>query len=627
MPWSFAERPSAALAALAAYVRRERPAFAVTPYYAYLECAASVGFGGYSRIASSAYTIGEPLYQPLLYPEKTEAARDRFIAYGDEDDLAPASLGREDPSLGETFDWLIAELDAHLDRVVDKVGGPTVLGLTTCFGQLFANLALAKRVKERHPQTLVVLGGSTVSGRVGPSLLAEYPFVDFISQGEGERPLVRLLDSIAEGDPGRTIDGLLGRGDGLPTAPAPLDELASMDGLPLPDFDEYAALADEIGLEWALPIEGSRGCWWDRTKKSKNPTATCYFCNLNVQWNGYREKSVERIVSELETLTDRYGILDLYFLDNIIRAKGAGELARRVAGLGRDFRIFYELRANLSQEDLVLLWKAGLKEVQYGIEGLSTSFLRRIGKGTTTIQNLAAMKTCEELGVTNLANLIGDFPGATEEEIDETVKHIDRYAIAYRPVRVVPFHLGVESTVETLRERFGITNVRNADHIRAGMPDDVYERIQLLDLSFDCDRVTESWSKVREAVERWHKRYAAVSQPMLMYQDAGTFLKIIDMRSVESSSGTLRGIEREVYLHCCDIRTAKNVEHRFPRESPATLAAILDAFVDEDLMFHEDGRFLSLALAQDAQVAARRILAQAAQAPSRKVLPTIAQAG
>ena len=59
--------------------------------------------------------------------------------------------------------------------------------------------------------------------------------------------------------------------------------------------------------------------------------------------------------------------------------------------------------------ELLLLWEAGLTGAQFGIEGLSTSYLRRVGKGTTTIQNLQVMKICFELGVRFLTDyVLGD---------------------------------------------------------------------------------------------------------------------------------------------------------------------------------------------------------------------------
>jgi radical SAM superfamily enzyme YgiQ (UPF0313 family) len=124
-----------------------------------------------------------------------------------------------------------------------------------------------------------------------------------------------------------------------------------------------------------------------------------------------------------------------------------------------------------------------LRKTQFGIEGLSTAFLRRIGKGTTVIQNLQAMRVCTELGIDNDANLIVDFPGSTPAEVAETARTILDYALGFSPLNVTRFHLGVDSTVDTLRAEFGLRNVRNKDLYRVGMPEDVWARLQLLDLT------------------------------------------------------------------------------------------------------------------------------------------------
>ena len=120
-----------------------------------------------------------------------------------------------------------------------------------------------------------------------------------------------------------------------------------MDDLPLPDYDEYAAKAERANLLWLITVEGSRGCWWDRTKRTGNPKNTCYFCNLNVQWNGYRQKRAERLAAEVVALNERYANNVLFFLDNIIRSKGIDELAQRLIDTRKDFILFYEMRANV----------------------------------------------------------------------------------------------------------------------------------------------------------------------------------------------------------------------------------------------------------------------------------------
>lgn len=609
LPWSQKDRPSAALAALAAYVRRERPAWELACHHSFVNFAARIGFDLYDALADHAYVGGELLNLSLLYPEKTGSARRRFGTWADE--TLPTEMLR---SLGagdweEVFDFARASLDENLNEMVDAVStGTDVVGLTTCFGQLFVNLAFAQRLKQRAPQTRIILGGSTVSARVGPSLLAEYRFVDYIVQGEGEGPLVALLDLLADQpDAVLKLDGVLTQSrDGAPCAEAALSETRSLDDLPVPDYDEYAVLADEYGIGWALPIEGSRGCWWDRTKRAGNPKSTCYFCNLNVQWGGYRQKSVPRLAAEIDELSRRYRNLRLFFLDNVLRAKGVTEFAQALAGQRKDYQIFYEMRANVRPYELLLLWEAGLCNTQFGIEGLSTSFLRRIGKGTTTIQNLQAMRLCSELGINNGANLIADFPGSTPEEVEETRRNLLDYALSFQPLNVSKFHLGVDSTVDALRESFGVTRVRNKEFYKAGLPDEVWRRLLLFDLDFDLEGEPADWTSVREACKTWYTKHAQRESHLLFYQDGGAFLNIIDDREEGRKEGTFEGQAREIYLYCAEIRSLSQLRRKFGLPEDELLET-LEQFVADRIMFTEQSSYLSLAVASNPMTAARRI--------------------
>lgn len=103
-----------------------------------------------------------------------------------------------------------------------------------------------------------------------------------VVQGEGELPLVAIMQAMARGDRG-AIDDLRGvvtqaTSPRLPMG-ASLWELRDIDALPLPDFDAYAeAVGGEF--DWDLAIEGSRGCWWDRMRKTGRAELTCQFCNF-----------------------------------------------------------------------------------------------------------------------------------------------------------------------------------------------------------------------------------------------------------------------------------------------------------------------------------------------------------
>src|SRR5262245_45552505 len=147
MPWSALARPAAALGALAAHARRALPEVPIACASEYVPLAAALGFDLYDAVAEDCYDLGELLYMRALYPERESAVRERFSTWA-----AQAFAGREPGALvpgatsfGDVFAHAVRTLDTHLDDAARRIpAGTRLLGLTTCFGQLYANLALAK---------------------------------------------------------------------------------------------------------------------------------------------------------------------------------------------------------------------------------------------------------------------------------------------------------------------------------------------------------------------------------------------------------------------------------------------------------------------------------------------------
>ena len=138
----------------------------------------------------------------------------------------------------------------------------------------------------------------------------------------------------------------------------------------------------------------------------------CAFCNLNLQWQGYRAKSHEKTVAELDALTEKYQTLSVSFMDNLMPHRDLEGLFEKVAGLGKDLRLFAEIRATTPLNELSAMARAGMHEVQVGVEALSSRLLSKFCKGTSAIQNLQIMKNCESPSLPTLeSNLILEFPG------------------------------------------------------------------------------------------------------------------------------------------------------------------------------------------------------------------------
>src|SRR5262245_14420542 len=178
LPWSQKDRPSSALAALGAYVRRERPVWELACHHSFVDFAARIGFDLYDALADHAYAGGELLNLSLLYPEKAADARRQFETWANKtlSEKSPHSI--ESGAWGKMFDFVRATLDEYLDEPGE---GPSaqggVLRINTGFRQTFVKPAVGQPLKQRAPQNPILLGGSTVSRRLGAAVVAEYHFL------------------------------------------------------------------------------------------------------------------------------------------------------------------------------------------------------------------------------------------------------------------------------------------------------------------------------------------------------------------------------------------------------------------------------------------------------------------
>jgi len=583
---------------------------------------ASTGAPLYDAMAEDFTGAAEMIFASLVYPERTDAAAALFVK------KRHPAVGTSQKLRLATFKKLRSLANALIEDLVGTLCRENVecVGSSATFNQLFSTVALGRALKERSPQTAVVAGGPCFAGDVGLAFLHEYPYIDYMVHGEGEEPLVKLLDALAEGThPNSTSILVNPRLTQTPAAPAfgvapTFDERPTLEELPTPYYDGYAPLADAAGVSWAIPVEGSRGCWWDRVRRTGDLKDTCQFCNLNVLWGPYREKSTKRIVGQIKELAERYNNHRIYFVDNVARVKGLDRLAHEIASLGMELEIFYEMRANVTPIEFLELWEAGLRQVQIGIEGLSTSYLKRVNKGTTLLQNLQVMKLACEFGIYNYSNFVSEFPGSTEAEVEETVTAIRRYAIPFQPLQMSPFALQEGTPVAGQPERYGITNIRPLPGYVDTLPEGVSSRLRFPWLAFDCTLPTADWSPVRKAVEQWRKRWKPEPR-LLRYHDCGTFLVIIDQRAGDYREGQFDRIRRDIYMYCAEIRAKDQIRGRFPSLHPNEIEEILQEFSALGIMASENDRYLALAMAENQVSAARRIRAAASESPAAVTQP------
>jgi len=598
-PWPLFNRPSIQLGALKAYLAREVPAAKVEARHLYLSVADALGYETYRAISESTW-LSEACYAALLYPEREENIR-RFWRRTSSHLATRLDFSNIPPVLKGVSQRILDQTDWSAYRLV---------GLSICLGQFTSALYFAREIRKRAPTLKIVAGGSACSGEMGRSLLRTFPEIDFVVTGEGERPLANLVERLLQGgDPAargpipcvidRSHDSGGGEGD--------FEQVSDLDRLPVPDYTDYFsqlnAMASEKRFFPTLPVEMSRGCWWRKTGRTKRGGG-CAFCNLNVQWGGYRAKSRERMVEEMKILVQEHEVLSLSFMDNLLPRKGLEGFFRGVARLGKDLRLFAEIRATTPLSDLLAMAGAGMEEVQVGIEALSTRLLKKLNKGTTAMDNLEIMKNCEAPSLPRLAaNLILDFPGSDRSDVDETLRTLE-FALPFRPMKAVPFWLGYGSPVWTRHEDYGLKAVHNHPHYARLFPPEVLESLVLMMQGYHggLRRQLSLWRPVKEAIGAWKKSYLELhkspgSRPVLSYQDGGYFL-IIRQRHCgrEDLTHRLKGTSRKIYLFCGKNRAIAEILGHFPGFGVEKVLPFLKMMVEKKLMFGERERYLSLAV-------------------------------
>ena len=601
-PWPLFDHPSIQLGTLKAYLRTHFPDLIIEAHHLYLRLAEAIGYDIYREISKKTW-LAETIYASLLYPQQLASIERVFDAETKSSSLLQKlglkNLSQKVEQISEAF---INEADWH---------EATLAGFSICLCQLTSSIYFMKEIKKKFPYLSIVIGGSTLTAESARKMLTVIPEVDFVVMGEGELPLRELvyhrLENSGKKDKIPPIQGLISRRKtavGRDNSPWQLNDLGA---LPVPDFEDYFHMLEKFESNRTffptLPVEISRGCWWKQAQRSKKPEG-CAFCNLNLQWHGYRSKEAKQVVAEIDRLTTKHRAFSIAFTDNVLPHKATNRIFKDLAKIPKDLSLFAEIRAAASQETLQAMRAAGAEELQIGIEALSTRLLKKMNKGTTAIQNLQTMKYCEELGIRSNSNLILYFPGSNEHDVKETLRALG-FAICFKPLKAVRFWLGLGSPVWLNPAAFGIQSTFNHPNYKAIFPLEITDSVKFIiqDYHGDQEYQKKIWEPVKEQLRIWRAIYADLHRhpftgPALSFRTGPEFMMIHQRRyQTAPLVHRLVGKSKEIYLYCIEHRSIDQIKEHCPSLDEKKLLSFLQLMVDKKLMFEENGRYLSLASA------------------------------
>ncbi len=383
----------------------------------------------YDRLANELWPLDEWVFTPQLFPDHRIGARglaqhaarliEELDRRGEPPGTRPRGAGiafrrRRHRTWRTLFEELRERAGEQVKAVADRLADDDIVGIQSSYFQNTPALALAREVKRRWPEKVLVLGGANCESTMGRVLEEEFAFVDYVIAGEADLTFPELVARLHQR---RSLDGLAGLlhrdASGEVVESAPAAPVVDLDALPTPDYDDYVSerrrAGDDAEAPLALALESSRGCWWGAKHH-------CTFCALNGTGMAFREKSVSRTLAEIDEIVARYDVRFLAMTDNILSMRQFRELTDRLRQRRVRLRFFYEAKSNLHRHQVRALADAGIDRIQPGIESFSTPLLRALRKGARGIQNVALLKFAREHGVNLTYGLLGGVPGEDPEE-------------------------------------------------------------------------------------------------------------------------------------------------------------------------------------------------------------------
>ncbi len=540
--------------------------------------------------------IGERLFRPYAWPPEIEAT---LPPLPDLDDKPAAVHAAIAPLIGPFMDDFVAEVLARRPRIV---------AITSTFEQIMAGSALARRVKQAAPDICIVMGGANIAAPMGQAFATVFPWIDHFFSGEADVAFPAFCERLVR-------EGA--RPDQRVIECKPLETISEA---PAPDFSDFMAAlraaqargALPADLPEGLPLESSRGCWWGMKHH-------CVFCGLNGDAMDFRIKPPERMLAEIRELVDLWNPDRLTFTDNIMPLGYLQTVLPELASWETRPSLFYEVKANLKFEQLDLMRKAGMVQIQPGIESLSSNVLKLMRKGVSAMQNLMLLRDCTSLGIFVLWNLLYGFPGETTEDyaplpdLFASIEHLrpPQYCVPIVIDRFSPHHRDPQA--------FGIDSYLPYPGFAALFPpgspvmDLAYHFIGQHSTAFMSDG--DLLGAVHDAYDVWHAQWQGrVRAPVLTALDIGPDAPVVIADTRRVASARMTSISRA----CDDALRVLEKPRRLESLDPQ-VAAFVPMLLQNRFVIEHEGLLLSVVTRP------RPVSDAAGQAPqARAAVPTIA---
>lgn len=301
------------------------------------------------------------------------------------------------------------KLTDYVRRTRPAAVGISYLTPLKCSVEMIASL-----VKGIDPGIKVIVGGPHPT--FCPDEVMTNQNVDFLVKGEGEIPLLGLINEIKKGGssfesvPGIYYRDAAGRVHSNPG----VGLIRDLDALPFPARD--MVLNCDYGIYRVHCLNTARGCPY-----------TCSFCADKAMWGGkVRRRSVESVIKELIFMRDNYMIDMVDFQDGTFTydRRYVEEFCEAMIANKLDVKWGCTARYDNIDEDLLELMKrANCSGLFFGLESGSDRVLTNIIDKKTNVEQITRVsEMVYQSGIPSVTSVLLGLPDERKEDIEDTLR-------------------------------------------------------------------------------------------------------------------------------------------------------------------------------------------------------------
>ena len=307
---------------------------------------------------------------------------------------------------------------------------PDMVGFTVYNMNYFQTLEISRKIKSNFPRILICLGGRKATD-ASLEILDECEEIDYIITGEGEYPMLELLNALKQDTPVAHIKNLTYRKNGKP--------VRNEDRTTLEDLDELPFAIRDILMNERINtanIISSRGC-----------TQRCSFCASSTFWRPdkksmqWRGRNPDLVIKEIRQIQSRLGtkffkFLDCSFEDPDQQLKRSTELANKLLESKIDMAYMVQFRPDIYKKArnngqyMQTLIDSGLSSVFIGVESGNDADLKLYNKGCHVEDNCKCVEYLSQHGILVKFGFIAINPFSTLESLRQNVNFLHRFGWA-----------------------------------------------------------------------------------------------------------------------------------------------------------------------------------------------------